>query len=55
MMVILATAGGFGGHYDARPSSYTLSPDFAPKAGLATLLVALLAYWLWLRLRSLER
>ena len=53
MLVLLATAGGFGGTFDAEPASYTLAPDAAPKLLLASLLFVLLVAWAWTRIRSL--
>jgi hypothetical protein len=42
---LLATAGGFGGRFDAHPGSYTLAPDAAPKLVVAALLVLMLVVW----------
>ena len=53
MRFLLATAGGFGGQFDADPGSWTLAPHAAPKLALAGLLLVLLALWVRERLRSL--
>lgn len=55
MLDVLASAGGFGGSYDAVPHDWSLAPDAAPKLVLIAALVIVLGAWVWYRLRLLER
>jgi hypothetical protein len=52
VILLLATAGGFGGDYDARPPSYTLAPDPVLRLAVAGVLLLLLALWAWMKIRS---
>jgi hypothetical protein len=54
VILLLATAGGFGGDYDARPPAYTLAPDPALRLVAAALLLFLLGAWVWMRIGSLR-
>lgn len=54
MLVLLGTAGGFGGHFDAHPDSYALAPDAGPKLIVAGVLLLALGAWIWATARSLR-
>lgn len=55
MLALLATAGGFGGTFEARPDEVALASDALPKLIAIGVLVALLVLWAWSRWRSLTR